>query len=112
MDVPAVMLPSIKSTDLPVGPLRPHIVGTESHPFIGQPGAGRRCSGVLGTRGGPVCDKLRCEPIHEGHLNWCSVCDIEIKTMAFKNTGACSEIHRKQRDGEPLNRFRLVAVNP
>jgi hypothetical protein len=30
----------------------------------------------------------------------CIICDTEIKTMSFKGTGVCGEIHRKMRDGE------------
>lgn len=109
VDIPAPVLPSIKSSDLPVGPLRPHIVGTESHPFVGQGGGGRPCAGRLGNIEGSFCGALRCEPIHEDHLNWCSVCDIEVKTMTFRGTGVCCELHRKQRDGEPINKFGAVA---
>lgn len=34
--------------------------------------------------------------------NVCVICFKEIKTMAFRGSGICSEIHRKVRDGEPL----------
>lgn len=121
MDVPAPMLPSTplqKIVTLP-SELQPAsvdinrlvIVGTESHPFVGSGSEypGTRCAGRLGNVEGSFCGALRSEPIHEGYRDWCSVCDGKIKAMAFKGTGVCSEIHRKQRDGEPINKFRAVA---
>lgn len=91
---------------------KPHIVGTESHPFVEGRwlGPGGRCVGILGTRQGHVCGALRSESIHDGHRNWCVVCDGKIKAMTFLGTGVCSEIHRKQRDGEPLKKYAVVVL--
>lgn len=41
--------------------------------------------------------------------NICVVCTAVIEVMAFKGTGVCSELHRKERDGEPVRQYRAVA---
>lgn len=85
------------------------IVGTESHPFAGRGYPGARCAGRLGSIEGSLCGEPRSESIHEDHGNWCIVCDGRIRVMSFRGTGVCSEIHRKQRDGEPLTQYKAVA---
>jgi len=105
MDTPPTLPLAVREPEV-----KPTIVGTRSHPFIGKSTyPGTRCKGVLGTRDGEVCGALRSDPIHDDHLNWCVVCDGQIKVMSFRGSGVCSELHRKQRDGEPLNKYGAVA---
>lgn len=89
------------------------IVGVASHDFVGD---GRICQGVLGyERSHPLhnspCHMTREAKIHqklEVSKTACRVCGKEPQVMTFRGTGVCSELCRKERDGD-IGPFRPTA---
>jgi hypothetical protein len=41
----------------------------------------------------------------------CSICGVKIETAAFKGTGVCCDLHRKERDGDDQAHLKPVVYH-